>query len=144
KKAYEADDEALSKKAEEMKISEDKDEPVVVGEHHKDHDDAVISVSTGSPHLAPKSMDSTAESTNEKQEVPPVSRGPPLAPIKEEEPLPSRSPPAYDSTGESSDSPVEGWEALCSSDDMARMPRLTQANAATAEDDSDPEEEKMP
>ncbi|KAF4496700.1 hypothetical protein FAGAP_7142 [Fusarium agapanthi] len=143
KRAQEADDEALSKKTEEIKISDDKDEPVVVDEHHKDHDDAVISVSTGSPHLTPKSMDSTVEGAEEKQEVPPVSGGPP-APIEEEEPLPIRPRPAYDSAGESSDSPVEDWEALYSSDDMARKPRLTQANQAAAQDDYDSEEEKMP
>ncbi|TXB98025.1 hypothetical protein FocTR4_00017157 [Fusarium oxysporum f. sp. cubense] len=51
KKAEEAGDEALSKKTEEIEISEDKDEPVVVNEHHNGRDDAVISVSTGSPHL---------------------------------------------------------------------------------------------
>ncbi|EXK80892.1 hypothetical protein FOQG_14664 [Fusarium oxysporum f. sp. raphani 54005] len=72
-KAQEADDEALSSKAEEIKMSEDKDEPVVIDEHPKDHDDAAISVSTGSPHLSPKSIDSTAE-TNEKQQVPPQAQ----------------------------------------------------------------------
>ncbi|KAF9768139.1 hypothetical protein IL306_014591 [Fusarium sp. DS 682] len=41
--------EAASKKTEDV---EDKDEPVVVDEHHKDRDDAVISVSTGSPHFS--------------------------------------------------------------------------------------------
>ncbi|WZH47119.1 Calpain [Fusarium acuminatum] len=145
KKAQEADDEALSKKAEEMKLSaEDKDEPVVVNDHHKDLDDAVISVSTGSPHFTPKSIESTADAAGEKEEVPPVSGGPPPAPIEEEEPLPVRSRPAYDSAGESSDSPVEDWEALYSSDDMARKPRLTQANPAAAQDEWDSEEEKMP
>ncbi|KAG7403605.1 hypothetical protein Forpe1208_v016284 [Fusarium oxysporum f. sp. rapae] len=97
-KAQEADDEALSSKAEEIKMSEDKDEPVVIDEHPKDHDDAAISVSTGSPHLSPKSIDSTAE-TNEKQQVPPVSGGPPPTNIKED-PLPIHPRPAYDSAGE--------------------------------------------
>lgn len=145
KKAQEADDEALSKKAEEMKLSaEDKDDPVVVNEHHKDLDDAVISVSTGSPHFTPKSIESTADAAGEKEEVPPVSGGPPPAPIEEEQPFPIRSRPAYDSAGESSDSPVEDWEALYSSDDMARKPRLTQANQAGAQEEWDSEEEKMP
>ncbi|KAF5724940.1 calpain [Fusarium mundagurra] len=98
KRAQKADDEALSKRTKEIKISEEKDEPVV-------------------------SMDSTAESTEEKQEVPPVSGGPP-APIEEEESLAIRPRPAYDS----SHSPVEDWEALYSSDGMARKPRLTQAD----------------
>ncbi|EXL64915.1 hypothetical protein FOPG_18841 [Fusarium oxysporum f. sp. conglutinans race 2 54008] len=146
KRAQEADDEALSKKTEEMEISEDKDEPVVVDEHHKDHDDAVISVSTGSPHLTPKSMASTADGTEVKQEVPPVSGRPP-APVEEEEPFPIRARPAYDSASESSDPRVEDWEALYSSDDMARKPhdtQLNETNQATAQDDYDSEEEKMP
>jgi hypothetical protein len=141
KKAQEADDEALSKKTEEIKL--DKDETVVVDENHKDNDDGVISCSTGSPHFTPKSVDLTADAAQEKQEVPPVSGAPP-APVEEEEPLPVRARPAYDSAGESSDSPVEDWEALYSSDDMARKPRLTQANPATAQDEYDSEEEKMP
>ncbi|EXM15886.1 hypothetical protein FOTG_15788 [Fusarium oxysporum f. sp. vasinfectum 25433] len=99
--ADKAADEALGRKAEEIKMSEDKDEPVVIDEHHKYHDDAAISVSTGSPHLSPKSIDSTAE-TNEKQQVPPVSGGPPPTPPThiEEDPLPIHPRPAYDSVAE--------------------------------------------
>ncbi|KAH7464425.1 hypothetical protein FOMA001_g17493 [Fusarium oxysporum f. sp. matthiolae] len=100
-KADKAADEALGRKAEEIKMSEDKDEPVVIDEHHKYHDDAAISVSTGSPHLSPKSIDSTAE-TYEKQQVPPVSGGPPPTPPThiEEDPLPIHPRPAYDSVAE--------------------------------------------
>ncbi|VTT78618.1 unnamed protein product [Fusarium fujikuroi] len=116
KRAQEADDEALSKKTEEIKISE-KGEPVVVDEHHKDDDDAVISVSTGSPHLTPKSMDSTVEGAEEKQEVPPATH--PTLPSK---------------TGKLSTAATI----------MARKPRLTQANQAAVQDDHDSEEEKMP
>ncbi|KAG6990274.1 Calpain-type cysteine protease ADL1 [Fusarium oxysporum f. sp. conglutinans] len=99
--ADKAADEALGRKAEEIKMSEDKDEPVVIDEHHKYHDDAAISASTGSPHLSPKSIDSTAE-TNEKQQVPPVSGGPPPTPPThiEEDPLPIHPRPAYDSVAE--------------------------------------------
>uniref|UniRef100_A0A0D2XSI3 Calpain catalytic domain-containing protein n=1 Tax=Fusarium oxysporum (strain Fo5176) TaxID=660025 RepID=A0A0D2XSI3_FUSOF len=143
KRAQEADDEALSKKTEEVKISEDKDEPVVVDEHHKDHDDAVISVSTGSPHLTPKSMDSTAEGAEEKQEVPPVSGGPP-APIEEEEPLPTRPRPAYDSAGESSASPADDHERLFSSDDNSRDPRRMISKRSRVQSETDSDEEKMP
>ncbi|GKU17013.1 unnamed protein product [Fusarium langsethiae] len=136
KKAQEADDEALSKKTEEIKLLNDKDETAL--------EDGVISCSTGSPHFTPKSVDlTTADAALEKQEVPPVSGAPP-APVEQEEPLPVRARPAYDSAGESSDSPVEDWEALYSSDDMARKPRLTQANPAAAQDEYDSEEEKMP
>ncbi|KAF4971254.1 hypothetical protein FSARC_1876 [Fusarium sarcochroum] len=145
KKADEADDEALSKKTEDIKLSTDeKEEPVVIDEHHKDHDDAVISISTGSPHSTPKSVDSTAVASDEKQEVPPISGAPPPAPVEEEEPLHVRPRPAYDSAGESSDSPVEDWEALYSSDDMARKPRPQQADQAVAQDEYDSEEEEMP
>ncbi|KAK2122195.1 hypothetical protein NOF04DRAFT_1350699 [Fusarium oxysporum II5] len=119
KKAEEAGDEALSKKTEEIEISEDKDEPVVVNEHHNGRDDAVIS-----------SMGSAAEGTGEKQEVPPVSGGPPAS-VKEEEPLSIPPRPAYDSTGESSDSPVEEWEALYSSDYIARKLRPLQGDQTT-------------
>ncbi|EMT73746.1 hypothetical protein FOC4_g10000805 [Fusarium odoratissimum] len=143
KRAQEADDEALSKKTEEIKISEDKDEPVVVDEHHKDHDDAVISVSTGSPHSTPKPMDSTAEGAEEKQEVPPVSGGPP-APIEEEEPLPTRPRPAYDSAGESSASPADDHERLFSSDDNSRDPRRMISKRSRVQSETDSDEEKMP
>jgi hypothetical protein len=143
KKAQEADDEALSKKTAEILSANDKGETVVVDENHKDNDDGVISCSTGSPHFTPKSVDLTADAAQEKQEVPPVSVAP-LAPVEQEEPLPVRARPAYDSAGESSDSPVEDWEALYSSDDMSRKPRLTQANPAAAQDEYDSEEERMP
>ncbi|EEU39789.1 uncharacterized protein NECHADRAFT_104274 [Fusarium vanettenii 77-13-4] len=148
KKAEEADDESeddkpkessedkSETKSEEKAVADDKDEPVVP-------DDAVMSVSTGSPQFTPKTIDSTTVMVEEKQEVPPVS-GPPPAPVEEEEPLPTRPQPVYDSAGESSDSPVEDWEALYSSDDLTRKPRLTQSNQAVHVDDYDSEEERMP
>ncbi|KLP03686.1 Uncharacterized protein LW94_14752 [Fusarium fujikuroi] len=88
-------------------------------------------------------MDSTTEGTEEKHEVPPVSGGPPST-IKEEESLLVRPRTAYDSAGESFHSPIEDWEALYSSNGMARKPRLTQADQAAAQDDYAPKEEKMP
>ncbi|KAF4462584.1 hypothetical protein FALBO_10605 [Fusarium albosuccineum] len=170
-KAEEADDESADEKstkeateAKEAEASEqpnvgDQDEPVVVDKDGKDSseqdskdadkdetqakDDGVVSVSTGSPQFTPKTVDSETVAIESKQEVPPVS-GPPPAPVEQEEPIPVRPRPAYDSAGESSDSPVEDWEALYSSDDMARKPRLTQANQQPAQDDYDSEEERMP
>ncbi|RSL41421.1 hypothetical protein CEP53_012765 [Fusarium sp. AF-6] len=140
-------------------VADDKDEPVVIDKDGKDSseqdskdsdkketqvpDDAVMSVSTGSPQFTPKTIDSTTVIVEEKQEVPPVS-GPPPAPVEEEEPMPVRPRPIYDSAGESSDSPVEDWEALYSSDDLTRKPRLTQSNQAVHVDDYDSEEERMP
>lgn len=155
------DNEAETKSTEDKpeEKPEDKDEPVVIDKDGKDSseqdskdadkkeaqasDDAVMSVSTGSPQFTPKTIDSTTVMVEEKQEVPPVS-GPPPAPVEVEKPLPIRLRPAYDSAGESSDSPVEDWEALYSSDDMTRKPRLTQANQAVHVDDYDSEEERMP
>ncbi|KAI0887153.1 cysteine proteinase [Annulohypoxylon maeteangense] len=45
------------------------------------------------------------------------------------------TPPAYSSDGDSSDSPVEDWELLYSSDDMTRKPRMatTQPTTTTAD-----------
>ncbi|KAF4974526.1 hypothetical protein FZEAL_8577 [Fusarium zealandicum] len=149
--AEEADDESSEKQA------PDKEELVVIEKDSAEQDskdsiksdlhvpdDTVISVSTGSPHLTPNTVNSTATAAEERQEVPPVSGGPPPASVEEEEPLPVRRRPVYDSVGESSDSPVEDWEALYSSDDMARKPRLNHANQAAAKDDYDSEEEQMP
>ncbi|KAF9771032.1 hypothetical protein IL306_011346, partial [Fusarium sp. DS 682] len=86
---------------------------------------------------------SASDGAEEKQEVPSVSGGRP-SPIEEEEPLPIRPRPAYDSAGEQFDSPVEDWEALHSSDDVDRKPRITQTNQPAAQDYYDSEEEKMP
>lgn len=107
------------------------------------------SISTGSPQFTPKTETSSVDAVENKQEVPPVSGPPPSdptpVPAEEEEPLPTRVRPAYESTGESSDSPVEDWEDLYSSDDMARKPRVSQANnQAQIPDDCDTEEERMP
>ncbi|PHH87550.1 hypothetical protein CDD83_8703 [Cordyceps sp. RAO-2017] len=48
-----------------------------------------------------------------------------------------------DSDGDSSDSPVEDWEELYSSDDFSRKPRLTPQPPPLPRDDYDSEEEKM-
>ncbi|KAF5978985.1 calpain-like protein [Fusarium bulbicola] len=108
KRAQEADDEALSKRTKEIKISEDKDEPVVVDEHHKGHDSQVNGLNSrgGVSSVRPR--------------------------------------PTYDSACESTHSPVKDWEALYSSDGMARKPHRTQAAQAAAEDDYDSKEERMP
>ncbi|KAJ0135435.1 Uncharacterized protein HZ326_21529 [Fusarium oxysporum f. sp. albedinis] len=95
---------SINRDIEEIEISEHKDEPV--------------------------SLESTAEGTGEEQEVPTVSGGPPAS-VKEEEPLSIHPRPAYDSTCESSGSPVEEWEALYSSDDIARKLRPLQGDQTT-------------
>ncbi|KAH6999023.1 hypothetical protein BKA56DRAFT_665543 [Ilyonectria sp. MPI-CAGE-AT-0026] len=116
----------------------------------KNVDDSNASVSTSSPMDTPKSQDSSIDVLAEKkQEVPPIS-GPPPPPAPaaatevEEKSKPAVSRPAYDSAGDSSDSPVEDWEELYSSDDMTRKPRITPQAAPPHRDDYDTEEEKMP
>ena len=116
------------------------------------------SVSSGSPQFTPKTEDSTiAPSEEKKQDVPPVSGGPPPAPSppkdeskgeskeepKEEE-KPAKNRPQYDSAGDSSDTPVDEWDDLYSSDDMTRKPRLGQRPPPQPRDEYDTEEEKMP
>ncbi|KAH6949041.1 hypothetical protein BKA56DRAFT_716313 [Ilyonectria sp. MPI-CAGE-AT-0026] len=53
------------------------------------------------------------------------SSPPAAAEVEEEQNKPAVPRPAYDSAGDSSDSPVEDWEELYSSDDMTRKPRIT-------------------
>ncbi|CAM1505117.1 Fc.00g107540.m01.CDS01 [Cosmosporella sp. VM-42] len=111
------------------------------------NDDSGFSVSTSSPLDTPKSEGSSVSPSNEaKEEVPPVNGPPPpppAPPVVEE--VKQRKPrPAYDSAGESSDSPVEDWEVLYSSDDMTRKPRLAPHAQPAPRDDYDTEEEKMP
>ncbi|KAL6404247.1 calpain-like protein [Ilyonectria robusta] len=117
----------------------------------KNVDDSNASVSTSSPMDTPKSQDSSIDVLAEKkQEVPPISGPPPPPPAPaaaaevEEKNKPAVSRPAYDSAGDSSDSPVEDWEELYSSDDMTRKPRITPQAAPPHRDDYDTEEEKMP
>ncbi|KAH6898145.1 hypothetical protein B0T10DRAFT_471882 [Thelonectria olida] len=158
---YQADDESGEDEEESSPSAEDKkseevtekvsDKPTETEDDTKAiDDDGVISISTGSPHLTPKTEDSTVNaSTEEKQEVPPVSGGPPPPPSPTPpvpEPVveqPPKNRPVYDDANDSSDSPVTDWEELYSSDDMARKPRVTQ-HAAAPRDDYDTEEEKLP
>ena len=116
----------------------------------KESESKTGSDSSGSPQFTPKTEDSTVTpSDDQKQDVPPVNGGPPPAPSppkeepKEEE-RPAKNRPKYDSGGDSSDSPVDEWDDLYSSDDMARKPRLAPQPAPQPRDDYDTEEEKMP
>lgn len=132
-----ADDESDDKEDDEADEADEKVED-------KSKDDSNASVSTSSPQFTPKSEDSSVTTTSEaKQEVPPVNGPPPATPVVKES-KPRKARPAYDSAGDSSDSPVEDWEALYSSDDMVRKPRLTPQNAPAPRDDYDTEEEQMP
>ena len=114
------------------------------------------SSSTGTPAPTPKSDTSSTPSTDskdkEKVPVPPVDDSkvsggpPPPAP-----PPAKKAPNMYvTSDGESSASPTEDWEALYSSDDMSRKPRMAAPpppNAATVSkyrDDTEDENEPDP
>ena len=99
---------------------------------------------TSSPQLTPKTIDSIIATTNEtKQEVPTVNGGPPPAAASDKK-AKEKEKPKYDASGDSSDSPVEDWEELYSSDDMARKPRVSQPPAPPPKDEYDTEEENMP
>lgn len=130
-------------KTEESKEADDKTEEK---DDKKADDGTNGSESTGSPQFTPKTDDSTPEPSNEKkQDVPPVHDGPP-PPVEEPKPAPkpSRVRPKYDSAGDSSDSPVDDWDELYSSDDMIRKPRTAAQQNPPPRDDYDTEEEKMP
>ncbi|EHK15259.1 uncharacterized protein TRIVIDRAFT_38248 [Trichoderma virens Gv29-8] len=116
------------------------------------NDDGSDSDSSGSPTDTPKSEEASIFPSDEKKEdVPPISGAPPAA----DEPKPvadaeEKTTPAADtaaaeeSDGDSSDSPVEDWEELYSSDDYTRKPRQFPYPSPAARDDYDTEEEKMP
>lgn len=105
---------------------------------------------SGSPQFTPKTEDSSVTPSNDKkQDVPPVSGGPPPAPSpaqeeSKEEETEVKSRPKYDSGDDSSDSPVDEWDELYSSDDMVRKPRLAPLPPPQPRDEYDTEEEKMP
>ncbi|KAI1346593.1 hypothetical protein F5Y01DRAFT_308175 [Xylaria sp. FL0043] len=74
------------------------------------------------------------ESKAEKDSSPPINNGSaPQPATKEPEPTQKKAAaPTYSSDCDSSDSPVEDWELLYSSDDMSKKPRMaTPAPAAT-------------
>lgn len=132
----------------------DKDDAKDIDEATYDKIDVGSSASdsSGSPQNTPRSEGSSIEPSDEKkQEVPPINGPPPAPPAKEEtteqpkeEVKPAKQRPKYDSAGDSSDSPVEDWEALYSSDDMTRKPRLAPQPQPGHHDRYDTEEEKMP
>ncbi|KAL7953296.1 hypothetical protein V8C34DRAFT_61948 [Trichoderma compactum] len=127
----------------------------------KDIDDGSDSDSSGSPADTPKSEEAIvfpSPSEEKKEDVPPISGAPPASEDAAEEPKPAadaeekKTTPAEDapaaveeeSDGDSSDSPVEDWEELYSSDDYTRKPRSFPYPSPAARDDYDTEEEKMP
>lgn len=149
-KAAEEKDDAGYEAADENK-PEDKAEAAAEEETKESAEESKKdSDSTGSPQYTPKSEDSMVvlvPSSEKKQDVPPVDGGPPPAPAAQPEPepvKPARVRPRYESDGGSSDSPVEEWDDIYSSDDMARKPRLAPQPPPQPRDDYDTEEERMP
>ncbi|KJZ76472.1 hypothetical protein HIM_04201 [Hirsutella minnesotensis 3608] len=134
--------------------SQDGDE---AGDTNGGKNDGADASNSTSPSDTPKTEDSVVVVSDvKKQDVPPIS-GPPPPPrpaspaIKSKDDKPkSRSPskppkpPVQDDGGDSSDSPVDDWEELYSSDDYARKPRLAPQPQPLPKDDYDTEEEKMP
>ncbi|KAH8176580.1 calpain family cysteine protease domain-containing protein [Sarocladium implicatum] len=106
----------------------------------KSLDSTAASSSMGSPRLTPKSEGSVVVVSEEKEAA--VVDGPP--PAAAASPEPKAPLPKYDSGAESSDSPVEDWEELYSSDDMVRKPRMTPHPPPLPRDDYDSEEERLP
>lgn len=126
--------------------------------------DGSDSDSSGSPTDTPKSEEASIFPSDEKKEdIPPISGAPPAAKddAAEEEPKPAADADAKttaadpapvpvvpvvveESEGDSSDSPVEDWEELYSSDDYTRKPRQFPYPSPALRDDYDTEEEKMP
>ncbi|KAL7791518.1 hypothetical protein V8C37DRAFT_402829 [Trichoderma ceciliae] len=117
--------------------------------------DGSDSDSSGSPTDTPKSEEAIIFPSDEKKEdVPPISGAPPAskdATLLVEEELKATAAAtatvavaAEESDADSSDSPIEDWEELYSSDDYTRRPRQFPYPNPAARDDYDTEEEKMP
>ncbi|KAK5989790.1 Calpain-9 [Cladobotryum mycophilum] len=134
------------------------------------NDGSNVSDSSGSPQdtpqdtpqATPQDTPKTEEasffpSQDKQQDVPPVSGPPPAEPSTTDDPkgvvttvttttttTVATTPAAEESDGNSSDSPVEDWEELYSSDDYTRRPRSFPHPVPPPRDDYDTEEEKMP
>ncbi|KAI8648145.1 Calpain catalytic domain-containing protein [Fusarium sp. Ph1] len=102
-----------------------------------------VSISPGSPHLTPKSVESVDGAARNKQEVRPIDGATP-APPEEEEPLPVGARPAYSSTDESSDSPVEECEIVHKAKGRVSKSHDNLYKQAAIQDDDETEEEGAP
>ncbi|KAF7559142.1 hypothetical protein G7046_g5015 [Stylonectria norvegica] len=113
----------------------------------KPSDDSNASISIGSPLDTPKSEDLSVEPSKErKQDVPPIDGpppSPPPPPAVAEKQKSTRQRPDYDSSADSSDTPIEDWEEVYSSDDMTRNPKVPK-NYPPLRDETDSEEETLP
>ncbi|RWA07014.1 hypothetical protein EKO27_g8098 [Xylaria grammica] len=78
--------------------------------------------------------DSKEERSQEEKDAPPPTTSEPSQPTTPEPEVTQKKPaaaPAYSSDCDSSDSPVEDWELLYSSDDMSKKPRMATPQPAT-------------
>ncbi|KAJ3453078.1 hypothetical protein MRS44_018733 [Fusarium solani] len=102
-----------------------------------------VSISPGSPHLTPKSVESVDGAARNKQEVRPIDGATPAL-SEEKETLPVRARPAYNSADESSDSPVEDWEVVHLANERVSKPHGIPYKQAAVQDDDKTEEEGAP
>ncbi|GAW22993.1 hypothetical protein ANO14919_125400 [Xylariales sp. No.14919] len=78
--------------------------------------------------------DSEKERSKEEKDAPPAATSEPSQPTTPQPEVTQKKPaaaPAYSSDCDSSDSPVEDWELLYSSDDMSKKPRMATPQPAT-------------
>ena len=144
KEKLQAEKAAFEAKMEKLNVNDDAEaKPEGHDLDVKSLDSTAASSSIGSPRLTPKSEGSVVVVAGEKDEQAIVD-GPPPAAALASSPKAKSAPLKYDSAAESSDSPVEDWEELYSSDDMVRKPRMAPHPPALPRDDYDSEEEKLP
>ncbi|KAI1484060.1 cysteine proteinase [Daldinia eschscholtzii] len=122
-----AKDTASDHKAETPKDEEKTDET------KKDEDKPAEKTSTEEKPEDKKAAEekSTEEKPAEKKSEPAGNTQPATPSSSKQKQQPPPSPQAYSSECDSSDSPVEEWELLYSSDDMSKKPRMASAPAAT-------------
>ncbi|RSL41260.1 hypothetical protein CEP54_015878 [Fusarium duplospermum] len=101
------------------------------------------SISPNPPHPTPKPTVSGNGAASNKQEVRPIDGATPAL-FEEEEPLPVRARPAYNSADESSDSPVEDWEVVHLANERVLKPHGIPYKQAAVQDDDETEEEGAP
>ncbi|KAJ4175605.1 hypothetical protein NW767_015730 [Fusarium falciforme] len=102
-----------------------------------------VSISPGSPHLTPKSVESVDGAARNEQEVRPIDGATPAL-FEEQEPLPVRARPAYNSADESSDSPVEECEIVHTANGRVSKSHDNLYKQAPIQDDDETEEEGVP
>ncbi|KAI1417700.1 cysteine proteinase [Hypoxylon sp. FL1857] len=148
-------EEAVEKKEDDAASSESPDEPKEGDDAPKDTAvDAKTDTSKDDAAEVAKDESKPAEETKSTSDEKPVEEKPKEEKPTEEKPAssgnappakphrsggqkqPSTPPQAYSSECDSSDSPIEDWELLYSSDDMSKKPRMASTPAATTTNDN--------